>query len=183
VAPNSVAVPKHDDQKETTSVPGSAAVVSRQTPVPPPDDPGERKVTADRDEAPSTGFFYRIAVAQVIGNLAGSVSTALVFGAVLLVAVRQLRRHGGPSGLLPGPSGTVNVGVPTEPRLPAPLTRLEAAGERQAPLPDFSLRYEARRQGREASGPQPEAAVLRLIFEQNLRLREQLAELEESDPE
>jgi hypothetical protein len=162
--------PKQNDVECSASASGSAAAASVQTPTPPPAEPVERRVTADRDDSLSVGFLYRLAVAQVIANLTGSVSTALLFGVALVVALRRFRQYARASGPMPVPVAMPEAAVPGPSRIPT-----------SAPLPRLGLRYDVGRRAEDGSPAPGEVAMLQQLFEQNLQLREQLAELEAAD--
>jgi hypothetical protein len=141
---------------------------------PPPEGRRESRA-AGRDDSLPAGFFYRVALVQVIGNLAGSLVTSLLFGVAIVVALRRTRPHGRRSDptLLTIPSPPTEASVREEPEEPV---------RRAAPAPTevagVSPTYpEGRRPGEEEALRQEEA-MLRQLFQQNLHLRRQLAELE-----
>jgi hypothetical protein len=122
--------------------------------------------TADRVDAATAHFFYRIAVVQVIANLVGSILTPVLFGAALYFGLRRwIPRISAPAPL------ELLTGE-------AALAAVTANDHAETALTfDLGPTYEEERQRKEAEAREQEAAMLQHIFEENLSLRDRLADL------
>jgi hypothetical protein len=115
---------------------------------------------------------YDIAVLQVIATVSASLMVSLAIILSVFVLLRRLRAQ------LPA---FVRVDAPLPappPQAEPPLAREAVADEPAAETFDLGLTYEEERRLKEEADRQHEQAVLRTIFEDNIRLRQQLMEVE-----
>jgi hypothetical protein len=171
--------------------------VATAPPAPPPSSPAPVHSPAeDKGEGP-TSFLYQVAVVQLV-----SVIGSLVVGpvVVLLALLFLLRRFKGAGSLLrvevvnsgtPAPTFVYGGPAPwpapvpaaggdgAEVRLPSAAAPPEPEVETTAQPFELGPTYEEERRQREQAQQQREQAVFQHVYEDNVRLREQLGQLEE----
>jgi hypothetical protein len=129
-----------------------------------------------RDEGldgPDRKALYDIAVLQVIGTVSASLMVSLAMVVSVFVLLRRLRAQLPTLVRVDAPPPTPPLVQPETP--PAPDSFVE---ESTAQPFDLGLTYQEERRLKEEVEQRQEQAVMRTIFEDNLRLRQQLLELE-----
>jgi hypothetical protein len=185
--------------KANADNPGAAGAAAAP---PPPSAPAPAHPGAEnKGEGPSS-FLYQVAVVQLVSAIGSLVVGPLV---LLLAVLFMLRRFKGAGSLLRvevvnsgTPAPTIVYGGPAawpapvpaaggdgaEVRLPAGVEALTADAngpEVETTAQPFELgpTYEEERRQREEAERQREQAVMQHVYEDNVRLREQLGQLEE----
>jgi hypothetical protein len=149
---------------------------------------------AHAEEGPSRSFLYRIALVQVLSILGALVLGPLVLLAALCYVLRRYTSAPGAlfrvevvNSLAPGTAMIVPApaaGQGGVPEVEAAAALAEPAQEAGAPEAstaeqfDLGPTYEEERLLQEAAARQAEEALLRHIYEENVRLREQIEDLE-----
>jgi hypothetical protein len=150
--------------------------------------PGDHDRRGEGPDGAPAGSFYRLALVQAASILAGLVLGPLVVFAALVVVLRRYGIHSGSlfrvevvnasSGVPWAAAPSVPVGPPQAGRALVPAAE-GAAGTEQVEAPageyfDLGPSYEEERLAKEETQRQQNEALLRMVFEDNLALREQL---------
>lgn len=126
--------------------------------------------TQDRSDRDA---LYNMAVLQVIATVAASLIVSVAIVVSVFVVLRRLGQEMPALVRVPAPALAQSEPPPMPLLVPPPI-----AEESTAETFDLGLTYEEERRLQEEAERQQEQAVLRTIFEDNLKLRQQLSQLE-----
>lgn len=157
-------------ETETASSPAAHPAPPRAAPLPAP----QRQRGQDW---PDRKALYDIALLQVIGTMSASLMVSLAIVVSVFVLRRRMREQLPALLRVDAPPTAVPIASPLAPPEMSPNPETFAEESTAQPF-DLGPSYQEERRLKEEAERQQEQAVLRTIFEDNLRLRQQLIELE-----